>query len=595
MTNKTNKYKWDLTKFYSSELEYNKDLKKLETFLKKIIAFENTLKIKKNFLKFLELEEVLDKLILKLNIFNTRLSLDSANQEWQMANEKLNILLVEYSPKLSWIESEIKKTGKQKILEFISAEKKHSHKKFYFERFFQLENHIISRHILKTLLLTQNSRTSASNIHEMFRHADYKNPTLIFNNKKVILTQKKMTNILEMTHPKKDQHFRKLAAFEYQKKYYDFKYSFFEMYKSILSVLRENTIFEKYKSPLQKKLKTNNLHEDIFFKMLNEGPNFKKYSIMFENIYKQILRKKYDLKKINSSDKSLNIFKISKKFTIEEAKELILIVSKQVSNDYYKAVKQSLEIGKIDYLESEKKDKGAFCTATSFYDPLILLNFTNDIDSVLTLAHEVGHSVHSIYSNNHQQFIYQNYPIFLAEIASITFELLVLNHLLNKAKKNKEKLYLLFKKFNLLEATFSRQLQYSEFEHTCINQVFNQEAITCENFADHWENSLKKYFEINTKTKSEFYKKYLWSRVPHFFDSPYYVWQYASSMVASVNYVNSITNNKSGDFENLLKLGSSKYPNEILKDTNINLLEDKPYNILFSEVEKILFQIKKLL
>ncbi len=579
------KYSWDLSYLYKTKNDFDKDLSLLESLYKQKVLLKGKLNNKANFIKYLDLSEKTTKISQRLSLYTYKYYLDTTNTESINTLQQLEILQTNYAPKLAWTTQEQLKLGLPKIKSFIKGTK-YADYEFVYQNLFLNQKHIPSAATNKILSEVIKSRSAANEIYKAISISDYKDPVLNYKGKDIILTQKKYTEILEETDPVKDIELRKLAFLEFNKQYELKKHSYAQAYKSIIEGEVEDLTFDKHKSLLDSHLFPNQIPTNVYQSILKIGKDNSHLIKEYSDIKKKHLIKA-GIKKPISTDAALKLYKVKSKFTIEQAIDIVKKVAKTISKEYYEATLKALENGRIDYLEDKNKYKGAFSSGAIIYDPLILMNFDNTLESVMTLAHEVGHSVHSILSNANQPMQYQSYSIYLAEIASFTLEQLVLEYIIENTKDKKEKLALTFEKVDFFMGSFFRQLQYSQYENSVIKIIENKEIVNFETLANLWEKSLKDFNSLNFTPVTE-NSKYYWARVPHFFDSPYYVYQYSTCVAASLAFIKQIKEGRVDNFINLLKAGSSKYPNSILLDNNIDLTNHKTYEPLFNEVKKLL-------
>ncbi|WP_239256004.1 oligoendopeptidase F [Listeria ilorinensis] len=263
---------------------------------------------------------------------------------------------------------------------------------------------------------------------------------------------------------------------------------------------------------------------------------------------------------------------VKMEFTFEEAKELVLEGLKPLGDEYQQILKKAFDERWIDVVENKGKRSGAYSSGAYSTNPYILLNWQDNINNVFTLAHELGHSVHSYYTRNYQPYVYGDYSIFLAEIASTTNENLLMDYMLKKYEDQEVRAYLLNYYLDGFKGTVFRQTQFAEFEHQIHQADQNGEALTAEYLTN-------TYFEINKKyygTESMTYDDeigYEWSRIPHFYMN-YYVYQYATGFsAASALSAKILTEGQSAvdGYLNYLKAGSSDFPIEVMKRAGVDM------------------------
>ncbi len=243
------------------------------------------------------------------------------------------------------------------------------------------------------------------------------------------------------------------------------------------------------------------------------------------------------------------------------------------------------------------KRGGAYSNSTANTHPCILLNFNGTLDACFTLAHEAGHSTHSLFSNKYQPTVTQGYTIFVAEIASTFNEHNLLDYLLNSGTlSNNVKIKLIQNALDGILSTFYRQTLFAEYEYLAHTMAEKGEPITEESLSNIMIKLYKEYYGIDIN--KEVYKKYVWAYIPHFFNSPYYVYQYATSYSASLAIYDKVKNKEENAFENylsLLKSGGSDYPIELVKKAGVDLTKTDALKAVVKRFDELLKELEVLL
>jgi len=246
-------------------------------------------------------------------------------------------------------------------------------------------------------------------------------------------------------------------------------------------------------------------------------------------------------------------------------------------------------------MPNENKDTGAFSWGAYGANPMVSLNFEDSIKSVFTLAHELGHMMHTYYSHNNLPSTKAGYEIFVEEVASTVNEMLLIKKLLLEAKDKNEKLYYMDHLMNTIYATIYRQTMFAEFEYNAHKAYENSEDTTAEALNDMYLTLCKKYFGEKVKLAEEI--KYEWSRIPHFY-SAFYVYKYATGLISALSISNKILSGEKNavkNYKEFLKSGASKPPVELLKIAGVDLTNPKSFTDAFDFVEQILTDWENLL
>ena len=284
-----------------------------------------------------------------------------------------------------------------------------------------------------------------------------------------------------------------------------------------------------------------------------------------------------------------------KKFTWDEAKQLCLDGMQPLGTDYQKTLEKSFKGNWIDVFENKGKRTGAYSSGTYGIHPYVLMNFNGSMSDVFTLAHELGHALHTYYTIKTQPYVYGDYPIFLAEVASTTNEGILQKYLIENSESKEEKLSYINAYLDRFSQTLYRQIIFAEFELMTHEMIEAGDALTADKldelFAALYQTYLGSDFVMDRETKA------LWSRVPHFYYN-YYVFQYATSFVASAALVSKIFNEGDPARErliNFLKSGRSNYAIDTLKQAGIDMNSEEPLLLTIKWMDQLLDEMEALI
>jgi oligoendopeptidase F len=291
---------------------------------------------------------------------------------------------------------------------------------------------------------------------------------------------------------------------------------------------------------------------------------------------------------------------VDMKFTIEEGQDLIIKALKPMGEEYVSTLKKSFSERWIDYLPNAGKRSGAYSSGAAYdYHPYILTNWTDDYESVSTLAHELGHTMHSYFSNKNQPFQYSDYSTFVAEIASTCNENLLNDYMVKNVKTKEEKIFLLGSYLELLRTTIFRQVSFAEFELEIHKKVEAGEPVNGEVLSNIYYEIVKKYYGHDKGVCIvDPYIQYEWAYIPHFINYSYYVYQYSTSLIYATAFAEKIINNgkPAADlYYNILKGGSSDYPIELIKKAGIDPLSSEAFELTIKKMNSVMDQIEVLL
>src|SRR4051794_9591872 len=291
--------------------------------------------------------------------------------------------------------------------------------------------------------------------------------------------------------------------------------------------------------------------------------------------YHQLRRRTLDLPTYQVYDFSIPLVSFDKKYNYDEVLDWIVDAVAPLGPDYQALMRKGFSSHWIDVYENEGKRSGAYSAPVYGVHPYMLLNYTDTLDDVFTTAHEMGHSMHTILSHETQPFIYSDYTIFVAEVPSTLSEALLLEYMLEHSTDPTERIVLLQHAIDNITGTFFTQVMFADFELRAHRLVESDQPMTAENLTGIYTELLKDYYGDAVDLNA--YTGITWSRIPHFFNSPYYVYQYATCFASTAKLAKEIMGggptavDARDRFLNLLRAGGSDYPMELLRTAGIDL------------------------
>lgn len=589
--NISQEYKWNLNDIYSNWNEWDKDLIKLKELMSEVPKYQG--KISQNsstFVEFIELEEKVSRLLDKVYLYPyLQRDLDSTNENASVKLQEIESIYANYSISSSWITPEILTIPKETMLTWIEGNTVLENNRFPLMEIYRLQEHVLSADKEKLLSYFGQYLGVPSDIYSELSTSDIKwNEIELNDGTKTTVTNGVYSKIVSTNRNQNDRR----KAFEALYNSFNVnKNTYAAIYKSILQRDFAAAQSRNYNSSLEKALNPKNIPLDVYKTLIqstreNTAP-LKRYIA---------LRKKaLDLKNYYYYDNSINIVDYNKEFSYEEAKTTVLESVKPLGIDYYKGLSNALSEGWLDVYETPNKRSGAY--SLNIYDvhPYMLLNYNGTMDAVFTLAHELGHTMHSMLSTENQPYPTSSYTIFVAEVASTFNERLLLDNMLKNTTDSKEKIALIEQAIGGIVGTYYIQTLFADYEYAAHEIVEKGGAITPEVLNKIMENLFKDYFG-NELTMDEL-QKIIWSRIPHFFNSPYYVYQYATSFATSANLYDRITNEKYSEQERysakeqyltLLKSGGNDHPMNQLKKAGVDLSKKEAFTAVSTEFNRLL-------
>lgn len=581
---------WDLTKCVKNNDEFQKIITKIKELNQKILEMKgHILDNSDNLELFLKTSEQEERLIEKVYIY-TRLKYDEDTSNKESINNKniIEQLINEISDNESFITSEFMEKDLEDVLKLICNNDCLQEYKLYFQRLYKHKSRILTAKEEAIITKALNAFGTPEDGFTSLDTTDAIFPKIKDEN----------GNYRELNHynwnlflENKDQNVRKKAFKAYYSFYAKHKNTFAALLKGNYQELEFLRDIRKYDSALEMALDEKNISPKVYENLLRNVHKFMDINVEFQKIKAKLLNNK----EYHIYDTYVPVVSIAKKnFSKEEAIKLVKKALLPLGNDYLQHLDSIINSSSIDYYPNEFKHSGAYHWGCYDSPNYVLLNFNGSYDSVSTMAHELGHAVHSQYSKENNSFTYYSYEIFLAEIASTVNETLLSFYFLEHSKTKNEKIYFLCEFLDKVKATIYRQTMFAEFESVMSKKCQNKENLSEDVFSSFYYDLNKKYFKDSTIIDEEI--KYEWMRISHFY-SPFYVYKYATGLICAICIVNDIFNkqNFSERYLTFLKSGSSMDSLDILKKIDIDLTTDEPFDKAFGFIDECLKKLKILI
>ena len=585
------KYKWNFAHLFPHHQAWEEQLNNLDQTTQKLVKLRSKLNKLENFRQYLQWEKELSLQLAKLGQYLHAADLDLTNLDFQRLNTLYTNKCQEINISLSWIDPELKKTGSTIITKWIKKNKELQPYQHKFELFFLLAKYILSEEKEKLLSQVSLSRHISTEFYDTLAYADRQPIFIDYEGKKQKLTLTLYTKIMEKSRPKEDQNLRYEVNQKWTAHLKEKKHSFAKIYEGILRTSVEELEIRGYQSTLRMGLIGDNIPESVYTVLIKIGQEN-------SNLYReflQIKKKAFDLTKFYATDASLKIIpQYQQQFTVDESVVLIKKILQSLGSEYQEKLNLALQPGRIDYYEDTNKRDGAYSSGGNGVEPIILMNWDDTLNSVNTLIHELGHSVHTLFAEENQPYPNASYPIILAEVASTLNEHLLFDYLYQKSQNKEEKIYLLQSRIEEIAGTFFRQTQFAKFEWEAHQMVEKGTPLNADLLADLFQKINEEFGADFLDQKDPAKKFYSWPRISHFFHSPYYVYKYAVAITVSFKLYQEIKNKKNTNLLKFLKAGGHKDPLEILHDIGIDLSKIDVYQPLLDNLKKMIKELEEL-
>ncbi len=574
------KYKWDLTPMFKNDNDFESALENFSKEINKLEEYNGRLDNEKSLFECLELMFKYHETFGTIYVYaNFKYHEDTTVNKYQEYTAKAESLAANFSVAGAYVVPELLSLDEEIFDTFLNSKllEKYKH---YLGDVKRAKAHILSKDEERLLKMTSEVLLSPENIYETLIDTDFTFGTVKNENGEDIeLTHGNFVSFLQS----KNIEIRKAAysaLYEVYKKYSNtLAMAFSGNVKSALFVTKAR----KYQSNLEAKLDDDNIPVKVYTNLIETVEKYLPYMHKYIQKRKEIL----GLDEIHFYDLYTPIVKDANiEIEYEDAKKVVLKALEVLGDDYLELIEKSYNDGWIDVYENKGKRSGAYSWGSYGNHPYVLLNFDDTIGDMFTLAHELGHAMHSYYSWETQPSVYADYTIFLAEIASTVNETLLMEHLMKVTTDETEKAYLNNYFLEQFRGTIFRQTMFAEFELKAHTLVEQGNVLTAETLCELYGDLCRKYYGtdivIDEEIKSE------WGRISHFY-SPFYVYQYAtgySSAIALVELMKKDDKNINL-YKNLLKSGSSDYSIELLKKAGVDMTTSEPIELALEKFVKL--------
>ena len=584
------KYKWNTEDIYKNWEEWQKDIDEMKDILKEIPQYEEKIKeSSSDFIKLTKLDEKLSRILEKTYLYPYMLKdLDSTDQFISQKLQEVEYLYAQINMATSWISPKILEIPKEVMEKWIDENEELKEHRFNLMELYRLRTHVLDKDKEKLLSHFSQYMGAVNDIYDELSTSDIVwNEVELSTGEKVQVTNGMYSKILEGN---KNQDDRRKAFEALYGSYNINKNTYSAIYKGILQRDVAGMKAKNFVSTVEKALEPNNIPVKVYENLINSAK---------ENSepLKRYIKFRKDYLKLNSYhyyDNQVKLADYTREFSYEEAKDIVLKSVKPLGADYEKNLEKALGEGWLDVYETPNKRSGAY--SLNIYDvhPYMLLNYNGTMDSVFTLAHELGHTLHSMYSTEYQPYATNDYTIFVAEVASTFNERLLLDHMLKNTENREERTALIEEAIGNIMGTYYLQALFAAYEYKAHKLAEEGNPVTPDILSEIMTKLFAEYF--GEELVMDELQKIIWARIPHFFNSPYYVYQYATSFAASSRLYEKVTGENYSEAEReearkkyieLLKSGGNNYPIEQLKLAGVNLEEKENFEAVAHEMNRL--------
>jgi oligoendopeptidase F len=590
------KYKWDNSIIYKNQDDWQRDKETISAQIDMLKSFQGKLgKNSELFYSALNLYFSIYKSFYKFSDYASRIADEdlritpnqSMNQQATTLGTKLGEVSAFISPEILSMESE-------KIKKFFEEKKELSEYKFFINDIIRLRPHTLNAREEEILASAGLVTSTPSELYGIFDNAEKPNAKVKLSTGEQVELNSAAYNKYRTVPSRKDRELVMRSTFENYKKFQN------TIGSNLAGKVRADFFYaknKKYNTVLEASLNTNNIPISVYENLISQIHK----NLPTLHRFLKLKARMLGVDKLHYYDLYTPLVKsVGFKYNVEEGQKLILDVVKPMGTEYVSTVKKAFDERWIDYMPTTGKRSGAYSSGAQYdLHPYILMNWTDDYESVSTLAHELGHTMHSYFSNKNQSFVDAQYATFVAEIASTINETLLNNYMVNAVKKDEEKLYLLGSYLDLLRTTIFRQTSFAEFELEIHKKIEQGLSLTGEDMSKVYYNIVKKYYGNDEGASVvDDYIAYEWAYIPHFVNYSYYVYQYSTSLIFATAFAEKIVKDGQPAIDNfykILKGGSSEYPIDLIKKAGIDPMSSEAFDLTMAKMNKVMDQMEEIL
>ena len=580
--------KWKLTDIYNTHEDFETDLQKINEYLPIFEKFKGKLNRKDILLKYYKTSDIFNALYHKLGSYvMLNHDVDLNNNVYLEDEEKLNSFRSKLSRSTAFIDPELASLD-NKYFEDLLKDQNFKDYEYLIKSVLDNRKHILSKEQEEALSVMSSFSDGFDNVRSTLVENDFKYKPVNVNGKQEELTESTYSKFID----NKNRDVRTQAYNNLYEVYKQFSKTLAANYISFVKLVNCDLNLRKYNSPFDMFQGSSKIPQALFDNLVK---NVNK-NLNLEQKYFKLLKKSTKIDNFGFQDVYQSLSNnIDKKYSIDEQKAIVLDALAPLGKQYQALLKTAYQKNWIDFCTSADKRSGGYMLGVYGVHPYVLLNDTGTYDSLSTLAHELGHAMHTYYSIKNQPYAKYHYSIFIAEIASTVNEILLNKYMIKNAKTDEEKLFYLDNYLQHFKSTVFRQTMFAEFEDFAHNKIAKDEILSEKILNDKYTDLLKKHFADTVNIDENITHE--WQRIPHFY-SPYYVYKYATSFISAVYIANSILENKNNMLDNymdMLKSGSNGYPTEILAKAGVDLTKDETFNYAFNDMKNCMSQAEEIL
>ena len=586
-------FTWNLSDIYPNWDAWEGALKEFETRLGGYAELKGTLaQGAERLVSAFRLEDELGQLSYKLWYYaGLNYDQDQRDNAANARRQRVQILFAKAEEARSWFAPELLRIPLEAVRGWVHAAAELGVYRFAIERLYHQQEHVLDERGEHLLSLASRFSTTPHDTHSMLSTADVKHPTVtLHDGRRVTLTYGQYNALLSTNRHQPDR----AAAF---RAFHETFAASANTYASIYNSVLQRDLFlsqaRGYKTTLDAALHENDIPPSVVENLVATARRGAGPLQRYHRLRKRVL----GLDSYHAYDQLVPLIDFDQKYEYEKVLNEIVESMKPLGPAYQKHVTEAFEGRWIDVYENPGKRSGAYSAPVYGVHPYMLLNYNDTLDAVFTLVHEMGHSMHTIQADAHQPFVYSSYTIFVAEVPSTLSEMLFFDYMLSRTSNQRERVVLLQHAIDDMVGTFYRQCLFADYELQAHRLAEQGEPVTSERLSRIYVDLFKAYH--GDAMEYDEVSQITWARVPHFYATPYYVYQYATCYASSAQLIEKITmgsieQRREGveRFLDLLRAGGSDYPMNLLKRAGVDLSTPAPAEAVVAQLDKRVSQLE---
>lgn len=581
--------KWKVEDLYPDYASYEKDYKEVETKLKEYARFKgHVLDDAKTLLELLEFDTRMSKIVERIYIYShIQNDQDTRNTDFQVLFDRAVQLYDKYSEATSYIVPELMKSNYDVVEGYIASTLELKPYERSLKEIYRSKEHVKSEEVEQVLSTVASTFDTPEEVFSFLTDADLKFGSIEGEDgKEVELSEKTYHSLIASGN----RSVRKRAFDRLYEVYSGFKNTYAKLLASEVGKNNKIANIRGFSSALEASLFGNDIPRSIIDNLISTV----KKNVEPLSEYWSLKRKLLGIDELHIYDTYAPSSKeVDKKYSFKEAKEVILEALNVLGEDYITNLEKAFDGHWIDSVSNDGKRNGAYCTKCYGVHPYVLLSFDGTLNSVSTLAHELGHAMHDYYAMNSQSYQDYGYSIFVAEVASQVNQILLSRYLIKNSDNRYYKAYLLDDLIQDFKSTIYRQTMFADFEVSIHQKAQDGEVLTHKELSDLYYELNRQYYGKNIVIDEAI--RYEWQRIPHFYMN-FYVYQYATAYAAAIIISKNILDGKEGSLESyleFLKLGSTKTPVESLKVAGVDMESEEVLKSAFTYFSELIDELKE--